>query len=243
MRCSNCSNEIPEGRKACGYCGVKIISNEKFLCPSCGEELPAGVKVCGYCGTKMEKPPIVEKDEEKPVPMKKSTQQEPVKVKQTRKVTAKTEPKKAEKKSETPPKVTSKKAGLPKWALPGIAGGVVIALVLTFLLMGSGNRVRGMGGTWRGTIEGGTTITFQLDNSCKFNTVCGTFDIPDYSISGDVMFLGKVDDSYEFMTVNLSNGEPTIANFESLELLPNGNLLFYSDGPDWLHETELSRLN
>jgi len=135
MKCPNCTNELPEQTKVCGYCGVKIISPEKFLCPSCGEELPAGVKVCGFCGTKLEKPPIVEKDVEKPAPMEKSTQQESVKAKHTRKVAAKTEPIKAEKKSKTPPKVTSKKAGMPKWVLPGFAGVVIVALALVYFFI------------------------------------------------------------------------------------------------------------
>jgi len=135
MKCPNCKNELPKRTKACGYCGVKILSANKFLCPSCGEELPAGVKVCGFCGRRLEKPIIVEMDEVKPAPMGKSTQQEPIKTKQAHKVAPKSKPEKAVKQIKTASKSAATKTSLPKWMLPAIAGVVIVALALVYFFI------------------------------------------------------------------------------------------------------------
>jgi hypothetical protein len=58
MKCSNCSKEVPENAKVCGYCGTKLEIKQEHICPDCGKEIPAKAKVCGFCGSKLVKPSI-----------------------------------------------------------------------------------------------------------------------------------------------------------------------------------------
>jgi len=150
MKCPNCANEIPEGRKACGYCGVKIVSAELFLCPNCSEELPSKVKVCGYCGTKIEKPPVIEKKVPKPTPVKpkkanpvsqkpgnqkKPPRQKPLKAKQTTQIASKSELVKKVKKTKITEKKPADKTRLPNWLGPVLTGVVVVALALVYFFI------------------------------------------------------------------------------------------------------------
>lgn len=51
MECPNCSKEISDSAKICGYCGHRLKA-PPAKCPDCGKDVREGAKVCGYCGHK-----------------------------------------------------------------------------------------------------------------------------------------------------------------------------------------------
>ncbi len=53
MQCPNCSKEIRDTAKVCGYCGQKLQTGIT-KCPDCGNDKREGAKVCGYCGHNFE---------------------------------------------------------------------------------------------------------------------------------------------------------------------------------------------
>jgi len=53
MICSNCSKEIRDTAKVCGYCGHRFPS-PPAKCPDCEKDVRKGAQVCGYCGYKFE---------------------------------------------------------------------------------------------------------------------------------------------------------------------------------------------
>ena len=113
MKCSNCKKEVSDSAKICGYCGTKLEKKRKHTCPECGKEVSAKAKVCGFCGAKLVKPAV---KTEKPAP------------KRTKK------PKPAQKEKKPSPM-----AGLPKWVIPTIGGGLVVVVLLVVLFSGGGN--------------------------------------------------------------------------------------------------------
>jgi len=90
-----------------------------------------------------------------------------------------------------------------------------------------------LGGTWKGQTAN-FSIIFNLASPCELGVKCGTFEIPDFSLSGDVTFIGVDGNIYEFKTSNLSyvvegGGEVT---YEYLQVLPDGTLKYYTSGVD-----------
>lgn len=51
IRCQNCGEEIPFGKKYCPNCGASISFKKNIRCRNCGAEIEAGKKFCGECGT------------------------------------------------------------------------------------------------------------------------------------------------------------------------------------------------
>lgn len=61
MKCPKCGNEVAEGKKFCGKCGVRLDTSKTqvapkedgLVCPNCGSPIMPGKKFCGKCGTKL----------------------------------------------------------------------------------------------------------------------------------------------------------------------------------------------
>lgn len=90
-----------------------------------------------------------------------------------------------------------------------------------------------LGGTWKGKTAN-YSIIFNLASPCELGVKCGTFEIPDFSLSGDVTFIAVDGNIYEFITSNLSyvvegGGKVT---YEYLQVLPDGTLKYYTSGVD-----------
>ena len=53
--CPACKNTVKKGDSFCGYCGQKLIIENKqsVVCPCCGFDMKLGVKFCGKCGYKI----------------------------------------------------------------------------------------------------------------------------------------------------------------------------------------------
>jgi len=100
--------------------------------------------------------------------------------------------------------------------------------------------IKGLGGTWEG-FAGVFHITFVLDPVCELNAKCGTFEIPEFSLTGDITFVDIDGDIYEFKATNLSSGEPSGALYEYLQILEDGTLRYVTTGPDSVNEAVLTR--
>jgi inosine-uridine nucleoside N-ribohydrolase len=83
-----------------------------------------------------------------------------------------------------------------------------------------------LAGSWEG-FTGKFHITFYLGKECKVNEKCGTFEIPEYSLTGDVTFVNINGDKYEYIATNISSGQ--LGNvYEYLQLLDDGTLKYYT---------------
>jgi len=90
-----------------------------------------------------------------------------------------------------------------------------------------------LGGIWEGKTAN-FRIIFDLAPRCELGVKCGTFEIPDFSLSGDVTFIAVDGNIYEFKTSNLSyvlegGGKVT---YEYLQVLSDGTLKYYTSGVD-----------
>jgi pyrimidine-specific ribonucleoside hydrolase len=97
-----------------------------------------------------------------------------------------------------------------------------------------------LGGTWEGS-TGVFHITFVLDPVCELNVKCGSFEIPEFSLTGDITFVDIDGDKYEFKATNLSSGEPSGALYEYLQIMEDGTLRYVTTGPDSINEAILTR--
>ncbi len=88
--------------------------------------------------------------------------------------------------------------------------------------------ISGMGGTWEG-FTGDFHITFTIQPECSLNQVCGSFEIPEFALTGDFTFVSISGDIYEFRVSNLSY-EVEPAEHEYLELRGDGRLNYVSQG-------------
>ncbi len=86
-----------------------------------------------------------------------------------------------------------------------------------------------LGGVWEG-FTGDFQILFTLESKCKLNEVCGTFEIAEFSLSGEITIVDVIDNLYEFKVTNMSTGGPSRAVYESLELQDDGTLKYISQG-------------
>ncbi len=90
-----------------------------------------------------------------------------------------------------------------------------------------------LGGIWEGKTAN-FSIIFNLASLCELGVKCGTFEIPDFSLSGDVTFIAVDGNIYEFKTSNLSyyvEGEGKVV-YEYLQVLPDGTLKYHTSGVD-----------
>jgi len=85
-----------------------------------------------------------------------------------------------------------------------------------------------LGGTWEGD-TGGFQILFSFDSECKLNQICGSFEIPDFPLTGDITFVNINGDVYEFVATNLS-AEVEQAEYEYLEIREDGKINYVSIG-------------
>jgi hypothetical protein len=80
-----------------------------------------------------------------------------------------------------------------------------------------------------------------LDPVCELNAKCGTFEIPEFSLTGDITFVDIDGDIYEFKATNLSCGEPSGVLYKYLQFLEDGTLRYVTTGPDSVNEAVLTR--
>ncbi|MCJ7715089.1 MAG: nucleoside hydrolase [Anaerolineales bacterium] len=96
-----------------------------------------------------------------------------------------------------------------------------------------------LAGTWSGH-TGDFQIIFYLNAECSLNEICGGFEIPDFSLSGDVTIVDADEDIFEFEVSNLSF-VVTSADYEYLQPQDNGTLKYFSSGPDGTSEAVLEK--
>lgn len=96
-----------------------------------------------------------------------------------------------------------------------------------------------LGGTWEG-YTGGFHITFFIEPECKLNEKCGTFEIPEFSLTGDIAFVNVNGNVYEFKATNMSSGQ-TGADYEYLQLQDDGTLFYSTTGSGVTSEAILER--
>ncbi|MCD4751512.1 MAG: nucleoside hydrolase [Anaerolineaceae bacterium] len=99
-----------------------------------------------------------------------------------------------------------------------------------------------LAGTWEG-FNGDFHIIFTLESECELNEKCGTFEMPEISLSGDISFINIHDGVYEFKATNLSSGNPSEAEYEYLQLQKDGTLKYYSIGTHGTSEAILYKIN
>ncbi|MEA1978674.1 MAG: nucleoside hydrolase [Chloroflexota bacterium] len=103
----------------------------------------------------------------------------------------------------------------------------------------TGASLNELAGTWEG-FTGNFHITFFLEPECKLNEKCGTFEIPDFSLSGDITFVDIDGDVFEFKATNMSSGQPS-NDYEYLQLLDDGTLFYSTTGSGVTNEAVLER--
>jgi inosine-uridine nucleoside N-ribohydrolase len=96
-----------------------------------------------------------------------------------------------------------------------------------------------LAGTWEG-FTGDYHITFYLEPECVLNEKCGTFEIPDFSLTGDITFVDVDGNVFEFKATNMSSGQPG-NEYEYLQLLDDGKLLYSTTGSGGTIEAILER--
>ena len=99
--------------------------------------------------------------------------------------------------------------------------------------------ITSLGGTWEG-YTGYFHITFTIEPECRLNQICGTFEIHEFSLTGDVTFVAIKDNLYEFKASNLSaQVEP--AEYEYLELREDGKLNYVTQGSSQTSQAVLDK--
>lgn len=96
-----------------------------------------------------------------------------------------------------------------------------------------------LAGTWEG-FTGDYHITFYLEPECVLNEKCGTFEIPDFSLTGDITFVDVDGNVVEFKATNMSSGQPG-NEYEYLQLLDDGKLFYSTTGSGGTIEAILER--
>lgn len=109
---------------------------------------------------------------------------------------------------------------------------VMFAVVLSACASATSQPIDAISGTWVGTAKSGDFefgVTFVIGKNCSLGEACGTFDFPDISCSG-TLAVTKIDGNvFEFQASDRTSGcDPSPDNRDSLELLPDGTLLFIS---------------
>jgi hypothetical protein len=122
--------------------------------------------------------------------------------------------------------------------LGGALVGAIATLGILFLLglfpIVNNNNIDSISGTWLGTAKSGDfefDVRFEIGKSCKIGSVCGTFDFPSISCSGTLTITKVEGNTFEFQANDRTSGcivSPEIK--DSLQLLPDGTLLYVSKG-------------
>lgn len=221
MKCHNCSKEIPESAKVCGYCGTKLEQKQKHTCPDCGKEIPANAKVCGYCGAKLA---VTTVKTEKPAPVKK------VKEPKVQKKTAKPV------KEARAPKVKREpiKLNIPKWAFRVIGVVIIAVLALVFILPklggGSGDALP-FSGKWVGDIHGTSndftaTVELEFDKHCSIGGICGSYKVIDAASKGDLELISATNNVFKFLEHAKADEKLAGSGYQSMRLI--GKTLHWS---------------
>ncbi|MCP4139035.1 MAG: hypothetical protein GY755_01890 [Chloroflexi bacterium] len=126
-----------------------------------------------------------------------------------------------------------------KLSLSGILKGALLGAVLTLavlLIMGlftsQQNKTDKISGTWAGVAKNGDfefDIEFTIEDSCKINSICGSYDFPSINCSGTLTVINIDGNLFEFQTSNETAGCGEDA-YNSFQLLPNKTLLYVSQG-------------
>ena len=122
---------------------------------------------------------------------------------------------------------------------------VMFAIVMSACESATSQPIDAISGTWVGTAKSGDFefgVTFVVGEKCSLGDACGTFDFPDISCSG-TLAITKIDGNvFEFQASDRTIGcDPSPDNRDSLELLPDGTLLFISTSST--HEETRAILN
>ncbi len=96
-----------------------------------------------------------------------------------------------------------------------------------------------LAGTWEG-FTGTFHITFILGNECVLNEKCGTFEIPEFSLTGDITFVNINGNKFGYKATKISSGQPGNA-YEYLQLLDDGTLKYYTTDLNTSNEAILSK--
>lgn len=96
-----------------------------------------------------------------------------------------------------------------------------------------------LAGTWEG-FTGNFHITFFLEPECTLNEKCGVFEIPEFSLAGDITFVNVDGNLYEFIATNLSSGQSG-NDYEYLQLLDDGTLFYSTTGSGVTSEAILEK--
>ena len=90
-------------------------------------------------------------------------------------------------------------------------------------------------GTWKGTASNGSLsfeITITVNWGCVVGVVCATFEIPSIPCSGTYKLTGVDGKTYRVEGGNF-DGSCTEGSTDSLELLPDGTLMYRSQHPSY----------
>ena len=130
----------------------------------------------------------------------------------------------------------------------GVVGGAVIGaafmLVVLFFLgffPVAQTNIDAISGTWVGTAKSGNfefDVRFEIGKSCKIGLACGTFDFPSISCSGTLTITKIEGNLFEFEANDRTSGclvSPDIK--DSLQLLPDGSLLYVSQSASYDGQT------
>lgn len=123
----------------------------------------------------------------------------------------------------------------------GILGGALAGAVLTLIILAllglfppRQNKIDAIAGTWVGTAKGGEyafDVRFTIGEACEIGSTCGTFDIPAIPCSGTLAITRIDGDVFEFQANDRTSGcNPAPEIRDSLQLLPDGTLLYISRG-------------
>jgi hypothetical protein len=97
-------------------------------------------------------------------------------------------------------------------------------------------KINSLLGTWTGTAHNSNgwdmKITISVLQPIELGSTLGVFDIPMIPCSGVFRVSDIHGETLELQAENLQ-GDCGEADFESLELLPDGTLLYVSKGSDW----------
>jgi hypothetical protein len=100
-------------------------------------------------------------------------------------------------------------------------------------------------GVWTGTIHNSNSwdmkITLSVLQPVEVGSMLGVFDIPLIPCSGTLRITAIRGETFELQTEKLQ-GDCMEAEFESLELLPDGTLLYVATGKDWETRGTLHRV-
>ena len=102
----------------------------------------------------------------------------------------------------------------------------------TPISLSSQNEIDAISGTWTGILKSKDLefdIRFEIGTACKIGSVCGTFDFPGIACSGTLTIIEVDDDLFRIQIHDKTSGcFKTHDIQDSLQLLPNGTLLYIS---------------